>query len=373
MDRRGFLRKVGLSSLAMPALPVGSLLAAAPSPKAALVSPPPVDMISADLVGLFKEELRLCKVKPGETVLAFSDPQFARPEYVGAVLAAARDLGAAAYAMIAPSDSELSGKMVSQAWKSADLVVAMTTISWLYTDTHNEALAGGTRTLMVNEPVANLRRMFPDEAVIKRTYAGAKRMAAAKEIRVTDDAGSNLILRKDGRKGHAQVGLADRPGRWDHWPSGLVACAPLEDRSEGTFVVQPGDIVLGLRRFAETPIRMTLQSGRIVKIEGGYDATLLRDYLESFKDPDAFRLAHAGWGTEHRARWHIIGMDSESMYGTVMVSIGRNMFNAKDEFSGLGGTNYTKVHVDICCRKKKLFLDGEPIVDNEKFIPSDLQ
>lgn len=328
---------------------------------------------ATDLVGLFKEELQLCNVKPGETVLCFTDPQFPHPEYVGATLAAASDLGADVFALTAPSGTKISARLAVGAWKTADMVVGMTTTSWLYTDAHNEALASGTRTLMVHEPVANLRRLFPDEAVIKRTYAGAERIAAAKEIRVTDEAGSDFIMRKDGRKGHAQVGVADRPGRWDHWPSGLVTCAPLEDSAEGIYVIQPGDVLLRLRRHATTAIRMTLREGLITKIEGGYDAVLLRDYLESFDDPEAYRLAHAGWGTEHRADWNTIGMDSESFYGSVTVSIGRNMFNAKDEFSGLGGTNYTMAHFDICCRNKRLYLNGELIVDCGRIVPSDLQ
>lgn len=333
-----------------------------------------IESKGTDLFAMFRDHLRLCNVKEGETVLAFTDPQFPHPEYVGATLAAARDLGADAFALTAPSGTEISAKLALGAWKQADMVVAMTTIPWLYTDAHNEALASGTRTLMVHESVANLRRLFPNEAVIKRTFAGAKRMATAKEIRVTDAAGSDFTLRKDGRKGHAQVGLADRPGRWDHWPSGLVACGPLEDSAEGIYVVRPGDVLLRLRRHAATEIRMTLEKGLITKIEGGYDAMLLQDYLDSYDDPDAFRFAHAGWGTEHRADWNSIGMDSESWYGNVMVSIGRNIFNAKSEHSGLGGTNYTMAHFDICCRHKNLYLDGELIVnENEEIVPEDLR
>lgn len=319
-----------------------------------------------DLVALFTEELKLCKVKPGETVLFYSTSQYARPEYIDATLAAARVLGAEAYALEA-SGSE--GKMLGTAFMTADLVVGQIP---LYTDAHNAALARGTRTLMVGEVEQNLRRMFPNEAVMKRTHAGARRMGAAKEIRITDSAGSDFTLRKDGRKGHAQVGVSDRPGMWDHWPSGLVACGPLEESAQGVYVIQPGDVILGLRVVCQNDVRITMDKGRLTKIEGGSDALMLREHLQKYvdaRDPkgnlaDPFRIAHAGWGTEHRAQWHTMGMDSESMYGSVMVSIGRNMFDAKDELSGLGGKNYTPVHVDVCCRGKKLYLDGELIVDD---------
>lgn len=367
MDRRDFFKNLGLQSAALSALP--ALL----STEAARAQGEG-DKVG-DLVSLFTEELKLCKVKAGETVLFYAGAQYARPEYIGATLAAARALGAEAYALTAPAGSE--GKLLEQAFKAANLVVGQIP---LYTDAHNAALAAGTRTLMVGEEAGNLRRLFPNDVVIKRTYAGAKRMAAAKEIRVTDSAGSDFTLRKDGRKGHAQVGISDRPGRWDHWPSGLVACGPLEDSAQGVYVVQPGDVILGLRQYCQNTIRITMEKGRLTKIEGGTDAQMLREHLQRYeaaKDPkgnlsDPFRIAHAGWGTEHRAQWHTMGMDSESMYGNVMVSIGRNMFDSKDEFAGLGGKNYTPVHVDVCCRYKKLYLDGTLIVDNNKIVVPEL-
>lgn len=363
MLRRKFIESVGLSSVAAATLP--RLLSATES----AVSKASPEKVS-NLVPLFVEELRRCNVKPGETVLFYYQNNYARPEYIAATLDAARVLGAEAFALEAAA---AEGKMLGAAFMSADLIVGQIP---LYTDAHNAALARGTRTLMLGEAEANLRRMFPNDEVIKRTYAGAKRMATAREIRITDAAGSDFTLRKDGRKGHAQVGISDKPGRWDHWPSGLVACGPLEDSAQGTYVVQPGDVILGLRSVCQNTVRITLDKGRLTKIEGGSDARMLREHLQRYadiKDPkgnlsDPFRIAHAGWGTEHRAQWHVMGMDSESLYGNVMVSLGRNMFDSKDEHSGLGGKNYTPVHVDICCRDKKLYLDGELVVDNNRIV-----
>lgn len=332
---------------------------------------------SAELVRFFREELRLCKVGDGETVLIFTDPNYAWPQYPPALMSAAKDLGASAYLFVAPSDSkDISDCMIVEAWKAADMVIGCTTISWLYTDAHNEATASGTRTLMIDGALAYLRRLFPNEDVTRRGYAGGKRLAAAKHIRVTDKAGSDFIMRKDGRKGHVQIGISDRLGRWDNMGGGLVACAPLEDSAEGIYIVNPGDILLHFgRHVTSAPIEMTLHEGRITKIEGGFEAAMLRDRLESFNDPDAFLLAHAGWGVHDKADWnHCYGMDAESLYGSVMVSIGRNMFNTPDEHSGLGGKNHTEAHFDICCRHKNLYLDGELIVnDSEEIVPEDLR
>ena len=246
--------------------------------------------------------------------------------------------------MTASSEDPFESALCRAAWRSAGLVLGMSTVprgigSWMYTATSDEALAAGVRVLMVQEPPDALRRMRPDAGVMRRTLAGAQRMQPAGEMRVTSQAGSDFTLRKDGRKAHAQWGVADIPGRWDHWPSGLVTCAPLEDSAEGRYVIAPGDVLLGQWRKATSPVELTLHAGRITDIQGGVDAAMLRDYLAGFDDPDGYRLSHAGWGTDPRADWQHIGMDSESFYGSVMVSLGRNVFNAPAPYCGMGGAN----------------------------------
>ena len=332
---------------------------------------------SADLVAMFEHELRLCQVKRGESVHVFTDPRFPHPEYPPAAFAAARSLGANVYLMTAQGDQQFDDPLVRAAWRSADMILGMSTLprgigSWMYTATHDAALEAGARVLMVQEPLEVLQRMLPNEEVRRRGLAGAQRLQEANEIHVVSAAGSDYVLRKDGRPAMYQCGIADQPGRWDHWPSGLVTCAPLEDSAEGRYVVEAGDVLLGLWRHAHSRVEITLEKGRITRIAGGPDAYLLESHLERAGDDGAFRLAHAGWGIDERADWGHVGMDSESKYGTVLVAIGRNTFRAPAEYSGLGGENASAAHFDICCRNTSLYLDGEPIVENERFVVPEL-
>lgn len=334
-------------------------------------------LASADLVAAFEEELRLCKVTAGETVLIFTDPRFPHPQYSPAAFAAARSLGANAYIMTSQGDQKLEDALVRAAWQNADLILGMSMLprgigSWMYTETHNLALKSGARVLMVQEPLEVLLRMLPNEDVRRRGLAGAQRLQAAKEIHVVSKAGSDYVLRKDGREAMYQCGIADEPGRWDHWPSGLVTCAPLEDSAEGKYVIEPGDVLLGMWRHATSRVELTIENGKIIKIEGGADAYLLQAQLERADDEGAFRFAHAGWGIDDRADWGHVGMDSESLYGTVLVAIGRNIFQAPAQYSGLGGQNVSKAHFDICCRNTDLYLDGELIIQNEQFMLKEL-
>jgi 2,5-dihydroxypyridine 5,6-dioxygenase len=337
-----------------------------------------MSFLSAELTPLFRDQLEKCAVAEGESVLVFTDPLFPFPEYAPAAMAGARALGAEAFTVVASSNDSLTSKALIELWKSVDMVVGISSLPWIRSPINEEALLASTRTLLVAEPVASLRRMFPDDGVVSRTYAGAKRIAAAREFRFADDYGTDLTMSKGERRAHAQCGLSNRPGRWDHWPSGLVASVPIEDSANGKFVAMPGDVVF--RRHITAPLTLTLHDGRITDIDGGFEAMLLRQYLESFGDPEAYRLSHVGWGTEHRADWNFLSPgrlptapcpDQEGKLGTVTLAIGHNASRTGDEFSGLDGEVRTGAHIDISTRRKSVWLDGEQIVDHEEIVAAD--
>jgi 2,5-dihydroxypyridine 5,6-dioxygenase len=326
---------------------------------------------------MFRRELELCNLKEGETLLVFADSMF-NPHYAAAFRGAAMMLGAEVVHMEVPHSTEsLASRTIIEAWKAADIAIPLTSrIPWLYSDAHNEALDAGTRTLMVQEPVDILRRLFPDEAVRKRTEAGADLLTQGRTMRVTSEAGTDLTLDKTGRPGIGQYGIADLPGRWDHWPSGLVACAPIEGSVEGTFVLDRGDIILNLGRHVESPVHFTLREGRIVDIDGGTDARLLQDLFEQANDEKAFIVSHIGWGTEHRAQWHTIGtryfesggvMDAESFYGNMQIAFGSNFSRF------LEGENKVAFHLDLPTRNHSIWVDDELIVDRGVIVPEKLR
>ena len=158
-----------------------------------------------------------------------------------------------------------------------------------------------------------------------------------------------------------QYGYTDTPGRWDHWPSGFVFTGGADDGVDGRVVIAPGDIIFPFKSYVQTPIELTIESGKITNIDGSVDADLLREYMASFNDPDAYGISHIGWGMLETAQWSILahdsrgmGMHGRSFYGNVLFSTGPN--------GELGGPNETMCHVDVPMRNCSLYLDGEPIV-----------
>ena len=317
----------------------------------------------------FETILKLCKLSPGEVVLIFTDIDFPHPDYASNVLRAAHKIGAEGYILTAGEMQSLQDPLIRAAWLQADLLLGMSFLpgnfSWMYTDLHNEALKAGARVLMVQEPPTVLLRLLPNPVVFQRGKNGAALMKQAKYIRVTSEDGTDLTASKEGRKGAFQCGFVDEPGKWDHWPSGMVYCAPLENSADGILVVRPGDalIGMGLWQHAKQEIRFTFKNGRITDINGGEEAGLIREKLEQDGNEVAFRLAHMGWGLDDRADWACVGMDSESFMGNVTIALGRNIFDTPHIYCGMGGQNRAGIHFDMCLLHKSMYLDEKIVID----------
>lgn len=325
---------------------------------------------STELVPLFKRELELCKVKPEETILLYADTH-TTPHYPAAFMGAAMELGAEVYQITVSSVvPERDTGPIADAWRRADLVVDLvSTLAHAYSMLNQAALDAGTRVLRVGQPQDVLIRMFPDPVVRRRVEAGARLLNMADSVRVTSEAGTDLIARKKDRVTVGLYGFADVPGRWDHWPSGMVTCGPDEMGADGILVLDVNDIILGLARYVTEPVRLTLREGKIVKFEGGAEARMLQDWFASSGDKDAYRIAHIGWGCEHRANWNRLAalgaepatQDAESFYGNMQIAFGANtaLFNGK---------NKTRVHMDFPCRNCSVYLDDRKIMEQGVFL-----
>jgi len=343
--------------------------------------------MTGELVSLFRQELQECNLPPGETVALMCDSR-TNPHYPAAFMGAAQELGAHVFELRVPfftsstrrivraaSDDVIPPRGPLEAMKAADLVIDMSTVGWLYTNVHNQILASGTRTLMVNNPPEVLRRLLPCKEIRERTRAGAAFLEKGTKLHLTSRAGTDLTFSKKGRKGIFQYGASDIPGRWDHWPSGQVACAPIEGSAEGVLVLDVGDIVLRVERYSSEPIRCEFKSGKMVGIKGGgIDGYLIREYMNTWGDEKAFIPAHIGWGCEHRAIWIEQalpgpggGMDAESFYGNILFGMGANYF------VGLGGANVTPAHIDFCMRNCSFSVDGVAVLKDGEIVVDELK
>jgi 2,5-dihydroxypyridine 5,6-dioxygenase len=340
---------------------------------------------TAQLVPLFQRMLERCKVKADETVLVVTDPD-TNQEYAAAMFAAARSFNADVMTLILPppppeqasfirtgnisSTIVANSKMALEYLKLADFVIDITSIGLLHTKEQVAVLESGTRMLMVHDPVEVLERLFPEDDDKERVQRHAERMKKGKKIRLESDNGTDVWFDMEGQPVIEQWGWTDTPGRWDHWPGAFQYTSPKEGLGEGVIVLDPGDIWYPPKRYISTPVRMTFENGAAVEIEGGWDAGLIREYIEGWNDPEGYMISHIGWGTHKRALWNailfqdaldIIGQDGRTAWGRTLFALGSNVT--------FGGTHTTGCHQDFALKNHRFYLDDELIADSGKIVP----
>jgi 2,5-dihydroxypyridine 5,6-dioxygenase len=345
----------------------------------------------SELSAVLQQALVLSKVKESERVVLVHPSIGYNPRIVEALRIALNNLGADFIRLeLPPKANGLRqvrplGPFGGEILKAADMVVRvsprppLTPDISMYDANFSEVLFGGARWLdfMIDED--SIWRLFPSQRLIDRTYRGAERMAKAEVVRVTSEAGTDLTVRKTGRTAVARCGVADVPGRWDNYGFGHVACAPLEVSAVGTLVVSPGDAAGQIERVAIDRERIVyrFEEGRIVAIEGGASAELLSRHLQSYNDPNVYRIAHIGWGTQDQAVWggpNFTTADWEGFYGNMMVHFGVNAARSPAPYAALGGSippgtnHWGGAHLG-----HSLWIDDEQILDRGRIVPQDLQ
>jgi len=347
-------------------------------------------------VDLCERVLRLCRLTPDETLAVVYD-QSLDSTYTDAFLAAATRIGAGAYCVGVPRlMTDDRGEAVGfagegvvspgtginalgrnrpalNALKGADLIIDR--INILFSPQQHELLAGGARILTCTQAVDHLIRLFPTLEMQAVTEAACARLDRAQTLRFTNAAGTDVTYEMGPYEASCQYGFVDRPGRWDHWPSGgFVYSGGADDGVNGTVVLQKGDLMAPGNRYISENVTFTIEGGVITDIEGGTDALIIKDYMASWDDPRGYRISHIGWGTDPRAKMHYwaadprgISMEARAVAGCVMFSTGPNT-ELKQRDSDRWGQNDTPCHLDFPMYGCSLFLDDEPIVVDGRIV-----
>jgi 2,5-dihydroxypyridine 5,6-dioxygenase len=335
----------------------------------------------ADMVRAWTHVLTLSKLEPKQTVTILTSDN-THPQTLNTARIAATNMGATVNRLdLAPVNAEFAHSRDSLAYlgttpltgnhsaiaalKKSDLVLDLMTL--LFSPEQAEILEGGTKILLAVEPPEVLVRLLPSLDDKVRVGKAAALLRAAKEMRVTSKAGTDLRLPMGEFPVIQEYGFVDEPGRWDHWPSGFGLTFPNEGQASGRVVLDRGDILLPMKSYLTTPIEMKVEKGYVTSITGDVDADLLNDYMESFDDKEAYAISHIGWGQQTRARWstlglydreQTIGMDARAFAGNFLFSMGPN--------NEAGGSRSTACHIDIPMRNCTVLLDNREVVREGK-------
>lgn len=327
----------------------------------------------SELVALFADEFALCGLTRDESVavLTAGGP---RDDYSDAFITAAGEHGAEAFRVdLPPSAFRRGGRSTVnnplanspatvEALKQCDLLVDLAYLLW--TKEQHEIQSSGTRILTCIASADAIVRLFPSQDRKQRVLEAASLLGSSRELRVTNDGGTDVTYQLGQYSVLAQYGFTDEPGRWDNFPSALVAAAGNDGSVQGQVVLQPGDILFPFNRYASEPVWFKIENGFVTDVKGGVDALLIREHLRSFDDDRAYAISHIGWGMNEDARWTALATgstwDARAVLGSVLFSTGPNL--------ELGGTNDTRCHLDFPMKGCSLYLDGRLIIDHGEML-----
>jgi len=335
----------------------------------------------ARLTGLFRKQFDLCRVGAGQTVAVVSDLG-TRREYVQAAFAAAEETGFDIYEMCVnaipgwtsvgvPTIGKCKGTL--EALCAADMILIFHVP--LFSKWLREVQGKGVRVQMVIDAPDDLYQLQSPPGLKEAILHAQSLYRQTQEVRVTSSSGTDLTYRCGEYPVMSQYGMADEPGRFDHWGVGLLHTFPNEGSSHGRVVFAPGDIViLPYCRYVADPVTLTVREGHVVNIEGGLDAKLMRDWLADGKsaddDRDPYAVSHLGWGMNPQALWYGIalnGDEPEVSRAAARTFPGNFLFSTGPNSQG-GGKRTTRGHYDVPMRDCSIELDGRVVVKDGRIV-----
>ncbi len=342
------------------------------------------DRIEAKWIDTFRRIFDLSEVRRGEEVAILSETQ-SRQSNVQMAEIALLQMGAKVFHVVMPSAPSAAPVVVRSTGASTamqmnqaaitglaacDMVVDMTVEGLLHAPELPPILRPRkARVLMIsNEHPEILERLVPTPELRDRVLHGMARLKAARVLRVTSAAGTDITVNVEGARLGAAKGCVTKGGQVDHVPAGLIAAFPGAGAVNGTIVLDRGDINLTFKRIQESQVRLVIEHDYVRNIEGtGLDAEMLRDYYAAWSDRDAYATSHIGWGCNHAARWEAMamydraqlnGVEQRVFAGNVLYSTGASEFVKR----------FTLCHFDLPLRNCTLTLDGETVVEQGRLV-----
>ncbi|WP_455286213.1 aminopeptidase [[Eubacterium] cellulosolvens] len=307
----------------------------------------------------------LVRIKPSDHVLVYADSE-SDWRVAETTATAAHNAGAKVAVMRYPTprgvgenaDADLPEPLVA-AMRSCDVMIEFSNKYLLYSTPWQAAMQGkrarylclsGVTSEMLVRCVGgvNVQALIQFQDTIARLTRNATRM------RITTPSGGDIEFQNDPKRPVFTEGVvAEKPG--DYMLIGQVDWAPIESSLKGTIVFDgsvwpPED--LGL---LANPIRLKVDRGKVVSIDGGREARTLERWLDSFDDPAMRNVAHISYGCNPGAKLSGRIIEDERVWGSVEWGLGYQ----GEGFLGAAGP--AKTHTDGICLNASIWMNGEQI------------
>ncbi len=257
------------------------------------------------------------------------------------------------------TDWEEPPDFVSSSLKKCNAAFIITSKSLLHTKTSKEAAEMGVRIASlpcVTEDMIN-RAIDIDYAVLnKLNQKLIELLLKTSIVTIQSPRGTNFKFRIDPERPMINNnGLYYKEGDAGTLPPGSVVFAPVEGSAEGTIVVD-GSL---MGQTVDSPVKLVIQSGRIVDIKGGKAAKRLQETLTPL-GPESLTVGEFGIGTNPKARLSGIPVEDEKTFANCYIALGNNI--------GIGGRVFARTHISCILKKPTISLEKKKIVQGGKFL-----
>lgn len=230
----------------------------------------------------------------------------------------------------------------------------------MFSPAFKKILAGGTRVVSLSYlTTESAIRLLPTDVEEVRalgalTDRGGALMAAAREVRVTSPAGTDLTLRVGQYTGRTHNGLVAK-GTRQSLPAGQVSRVPDDGSANGVVVIDRSIAANDFKALTE-PVRFTVRDGYVTAVDGDLEAGKLGRWLAAHADREIFHLTELAFGTNHRCRLTGVAAPCEDTHqaGCVSFALGADVH--------IGGRTMAPAHIDMTMADATLTLDGTPVV-----------
>ncbi len=249
-------------------------------------------------------------------------------------------------------------KIVAEAMKAADAIVAPTTFSVNHTSARKAASDAGARLIffpgckeaMFLDGCLDIDFVQQAEIIMRLSAVFEK----GERVRVTStDGRTDFSLDIRGRHAVPQTGICHTPGTISPPPCIETAVAPIEHSTNGVAVID-GAVVPGGEVLA--PFQITLKDGRITDIATDQgDGRKLAELLKSYKDDNMYCHVELGVGLNPKAKiGRGVELEDEGEFGTLHLGIGNGIT--------FGSSIRAVGHVDLVIRHPIVEVDGQVVL-----------
>lgn len=246
-----------------------------------------------------------------------------------------------------------------QAMVNSDEIIIITNLEWANRFAHvaavRESCTANAKIASVEEGMGEWDLTVEDiQGATQRARDAIKALQGKKLVHVTSPAGTDVTVSIEGRPALEVTPIRQRG--WMMGPLPLwaeVAFAAVEDKTNGTIVVDGNMLGIGVPGAVEEPITWKIENGRCVSIEGGEEAGRLRQVISGVERADI--VGEFAFGTSAKAP---LGSPSEKgRLGNVHFALGDN------HSAYPGGQNVSRLHLDGVVRNATMQIvdDGQHI------------